>query len=669
MAADIQQKVQDLRREIAYHDYQYYVLDDPRIPDVDYDKLMRQLIKLEQAHPELITPDSPSQRVGGQPLKQFSEVKHSIPMLSLNNVFDAQELEDFNKRVVERLHVQDVEYVAEPKLDGLAISLRYEDGLLIIAATRGDGQTGEDVTHNVRTIKAIPLQLRGDKIPAILEVRGEIFMPKDGFNKLNAQKQESGEKLFANPRNAAAGSLRQLDPAIAAQRPLRFYAYGVGDVSEMLADDHYGTLMCLSSLGFPVYKKVNKVRGVDGCLNYYSKLLSERNNLPFEIDGVVYKVNAYSEQKTLGFVAKAPRWAIAHKFPAEEASTLLTDIDVQVGRTGAITPVARLEPVYVGGVTVTNATLHNQDEIDRKDVRIGDTVVVRRAGDVIPEVIRVILEKRPANTHKFRLPQKCPVCGSAVEKVEDEAVARCSGGLYCPAQQKEAIKHFASRKAMNIDGLGDKLVEQLFEEKLVANVADLYVLKKDNLIALERMGEKSAENLLDAINVSKETTLARFLFALGIREVGETTAQNLANYYADLPTIMEADEESLLEVNDIGPVIAQHIAMFFKQKHNREIITQLLAAGIHWPVNRNVDRSQLPLFGKTIVVTGTLKQFNRDEIKAFLMNQGAKVTGSVSKKTDYLLAGEAAGSKLEKARSLGVEVLTEEQLIALTVAE
>lgn len=663
---DLEQRVQQLRDEINYHNYRYYVEDRPEIPDVEYDRLLRELQALEADHPELVTPDSPTQRVGAEPVKAFGEIKHEIPMLSLDNAFSDQELSEFDRRVRERLNVASVEYVAEPKLDGLAISILYEQGSLVRAATRGDGVRGEDVTHNVRTIAAVPLRLRGADYPARLEVRGEVYMPKAGFEALNRRAREQGEKAFVNPRNAAAGSLRQLDPRITAQRPLAIYCYGVGLVEgEALPDTHMETLAELRRWGLRVSPEVERVAGLEQMLDYYRALGQRRNDLAYEIDGVVYKVNRLDQREVLGFVARAPRWAVAHKFPAQEEMTRLLDIEVQVGRTGAITPVARLEPVFVGGVTVSNATLHNQDEINRKDVRVGDTVIVRRAGDVIPEVVSVVLSKRPKGAKPFTMPTQCPVCGSDVIRAEGEAVARCSGGLFCAAQRKEAIKHFASRRAMDIDGLGDKLVEQLCEQDLIHDPADLYRLTQAQLAGLERMGEKSARNLIQALEKSKQTTLARFLFALGIREVGEATAQGLAHWFTTLEAIESATEDALQEVPDVGPIVAAHIHAFFQQPHNLEVIEKLLKAGVQWPAIEPRAEADLPLQGQTVVLTGSLSEMTRDEAKQRLQALGAKVTGSVSKKTDLVIAGAEAGSKLAKAEKLGIEVLDEAGFLAL----
>jgi DNA ligase (NAD+) len=665
---NVQQQIDALREQLRYHNHRYYVLDDPEIPDAEYDRLFRELQALEAQHPELVTPDSPTQRVGVTPLSEFGEIRHAIPMLSLGNVFSDEELLAFDKRIHDRLKSDtEIEFVAEPKLDGLAISLMYENGVFTRAATRGDGETGEDVTQNVRTIDAVPLRLMGEGWPQVLEVRGEIYMPKAGFNALNERLRNEGAKTFVNPRNAAAGSLRQLDSRITAQRPLTIFCYAVGLVEggEMPAT-HYASLQQLAVWGFRVCPEIRVVQGAAGCLDFYRSIGSKRESLPYDIDGVVYKVNAITLQQELGFVSRAPRWAIAHKFPAQEEITVLEDVEFQVGRTGALTPVARLKPVFVGGVTVSNATLHNMDEIERKDVRIGDSVIVRRAGDVIPEVARVILERRPQDARPIAMPSHCPVCGSDVQRPEGEAVARCTGGLYCPAQVKETIKHFASRKAMNIDGLGDKLVEQFFEQGLIRHVDDLYRLieKKEQIAALERMGDKSAENLVNALEKSKATTLERFIFALGIREVGEATAKILARHFGSLENLQSADEETLRLVPDVGPVVAANIAQFFREAHNGDTIRHLRELGVHWADYEARPPEALPLAGKTYVITGTLSR-SRDEIKADLEALGAKVAGSVSKKTTALIAGENAGSKLDKAESLGVEVLDEAALSVL----
>ena len=657
----------ELREQLHRHAYQYYVLDDPLIPDAEYDRMMRELQALEAEYPDLRTPDSPTRRVGGEPLDAFEQVIHRVPMLSLDNALDEEEFRHFDRRVRERLACDGpIDYTAEPKLDGLAISLRYQDGVLVQAGTRGDGVHGENVTANVRTIAAIPLRLFGEGYPELLEVRGEIFMPRQGFEALNKRVLKEGGKPFANPRNAAAGSLRQLDPKITAQRPLSFYSYGWGEMSvERLADGYRDSLRRLAGWGVPVSPEMRAVSGVDACLAYFADIGARRDALPYEIDGVVVKVDSLDAQERLGFVSRAPRWAIAWKFPPREELTVVEAVEFQVGRTGAVTPVARLKPVEVGGVTVSNATLHNIGEVWRKDVRVGDTVFVRRAGDVIPEIVRVVLERRPPGTRPVALPKTCPVCGSDVILPEGEAIARCTGGLYCPAQRKEALIHFASRKAMDIDGLGEKLIDQLVGKGLVHNPADLYRLTLEQLSGLERMGEKSARNLLAALEKSKSTTLDRFLYALGIREVGEATAKGLARQFGSLEAIEQADEEALQQTPDIGPIVAAHIVAFFRQRHNREIIERLTGeAGIHWPDIEMADTESLPLAGKTFVITGKLSQ-PREHFKALLEAAGAKVSGSVSKKTDYLLAGEDAGSKLVKAQTLGVTVIREEALPAL----
>lgn len=662
----IQKQAAALREQLNHHNYRYYVLDDPEIPDAEYDRLFRKLQELESTHPALITTDSPTQRVGAQPLSSFDEVKHAIPMLSLGNAFSDEEVEKFGKRIADRLDVADIEFVAEPKLDGLAISLLYEDGMLVRAATRGDGITGENVTQNVRTIHSVPLRLVGKNYPRVLEVRGEVYMPKAGFELLNKRQKKIGEKLFANPRNAAAGSLRQLDSKITATRPLAIFCYGVGTVDgKKIPDRHSAILECLQTWGLRVCPEIKVVRGMDECLAYYRHINEQRNDLPYEIDGVVYKVNRLDQQETLGFVSRAPRWAIAHKFPAQEELTKLLDINVQVGRTGALTPVARLEPVVVGGVTVTNATLHNQDEIDRMDLRIGDTVVVYRAGDVIPKVASVVKSRRPKNTRKYKMKKICPECDSDVVQVEGEAIMRCSGGLFCPAQRKEAIKHFASRRAMDIEGLGDKLVDQLVDTRLISDVADLYALKLKDLVGLERMAEKSAQNLIDALEASKLTTLAKFIFSLGIREVGEATALSLANHFGKLEAVESADIETLLTVPDIGPVVASNIVTFFQQAHNLEVIQKLRQFNVSWSDVEVIDVNKLPLAGKTVVLTGTLTKMARSDAKDKLQKLGAKVAGSVSKKTDLVVAGEAAGSKLEKAEALGIKIINEQAFMKL----
>ena len=670
MPPSVKVQIEKLREQLRYHSYQYYVLDDPDIPDVEYDRLYKQLDALEEKHPELITSDSPTQRVGSIPLTAFEQIQHQMPMLSLDNVFSEEGLLSFYQRLQDRLNNEDeIELTAEPKLDGLAISLRYEKGELIYAATRGDGSTGENVTQNVRTMQSVPLRLLGENYPDVLEVRGEVFMPKAGFEELNRQAKHNQQKEFANPRNAAAGSLRQLDPNVTAKRPLSIYCYSTGVVEGgKLASTHYEILQQLKGFGMPVCNEIKLVHGVKACLFYYEDVLKRRDDLAYDIDGIVYKVNSIDLQNRLGFVARAPRWAIAHKFPAQEEITNIIDVDFQVGRTGAITPVARLEPVFVGGVTVSNATLHNMDEIRRKDVRVGDQVIVRRAGDVIPEVVRVVPGSRTKPLAEIQMLTNCPVCHSAVEQIEGEAAARCSGGLFCRAQRAQAIKHFSSRKAMDIDGLGDKLVEQLVEQGLINTAADLYQLKVETLTSLERMGEKSARNLLDALEDSKYPVLSRFIYALGIREVGETTARNLAKEFKTLAAVQLANYDQLIEVQDIGPIVAQHIVNFFQQEHNLKVINQLLATGIKVQNVEQLDSGNqqgCEFTGKTLVITGTLPTLSRDEAKDKLLAVGAKVTGSVSAKTDYLLAGDKAGSKLTKAEKLGVMVIDEATMLEI----
>ena len=660
-------KYEQLRKEIECHNRRYYALDDPEITDKAYDQLLRELQRLEAEHPQLLTPDSPTRRVGAEPLDAFAEVLHPVPMLSLDNAFSEQEFADFDQRVRKRLELADeMDYVVEPKLDGLAISLLYEDGLLVRGATRGDGRLGEDVTQNIRTIPTVPLRLSGSGYPERLEVRGEIFMPKTGFNRLNERARQRGEKSFANPRNAAAGSLRQLDSKIAAGRPLAIYCYGFGQVEGgELGKSHSESMALLAGWGLRISPELERVSGITACRDYYQQMIKRRDELDYDIDGVVYKVDDLQQQQYLGFVSRAPRWAIAWKFPAQEEMTRLQGVDFQVGRTGALTPVARLQPVAVAGVIVSNATLHNMDEIQRKDVRIGDTVIVRRAGDVIPEVVRSVASKRPAEAQEIILPLICPECESEVIRLENEVVARCSGGLFCPAQRKEAIKHFASRKAMDIEGLGDKLIDQLVDQELIHTPADLFSLSLEQLTGLERMAEKSAQNLLDALEKSQQTTLPRFLYALGIREVGEATARSLAIHFADLQHLQQADLDTLQRVPDVGPVVAEHIIAFFRQPHNLEVIEALLAAGIHWPVIEQVTADQQPLAGKVFVLTGSLSR-PRSVIKEQLQALGAKVAGSVSKKSDYVVAGADAGSKLAKAEKLGIEILDEDKLEALT---
>lgn len=669
---NIAEQIATLRNLIRHHEYCYYVLDAPEIPDVEYDKLIKQLQSLEHDHPELITSDSPTQRVGGVALSQFASVKHELPMLSLDNVFDELSFNAFNKRVKDRLHLTDsqsVDYCCELKLDGLAVSLLYENGRFIRAATRGDGTTGEDITSNVKTIKTIPLVLQGENIPTRLEVRGEVFMTHKGFAKLNAEAEKRNERTFANPRNAAAGSLRQLDPKITAKRSLSFYCYGVGiNEGTTLPDNHYDRLMQFKAWGLPVSDKVQIRQGAQEALAYFHEIGEQRMSLGFDIDGVVIKVNSIAQQEELGFVARAPRWATAFKFPAQEEVTKLNKVDFQVGRTGAITPVARLEPVSVAGVIVSNATLHNSDEIVRLGIREGDYVTVRRAGDVIPQIVAVIQDRRPADSKEIIFPTHCPICGSLIVRDEGEAISRCAGGLICPAQRKEALKHFVSRRAMNVDGLGDKLIEQLVDKDYVKTPADLYKLTLPMLCSLDKVGEKLANNLINALEQSKSTSLNRFIFALGIPNVGEVTAENLVNQLGNLSAIENASLEQLQTVNDVGEVIAESIVDFFQEPHNRDVIEQLTSAeiGIHWP---NVEIQALtidsPFTGKTVVLTGTLSQLTRDEAKDKLKKLGAKVTGSVSKKTDLVIAGESAGSKLTKAEELGIKVIDEQEMIDL----
>ena len=725
----------ELRRQLEYHNHRYYVLDEPEIPDSEYDRLYRELQEIEREFPQLVDPSSPTQRVGGAPLAEFDEVEHALPMLSLDNALSGEALVDFDRRVRERLKRKgDVVYAAEPKLDGLAISLRYADGVLVQAATRGDGTRGENVTQNVRTIGAVPLRLLGSAWPTVLEVRGEIFMPRAGFETLNARQRAAGEKTFANPRNAAAGSLRQLDPQITARRPLSMFCYGLGAVEGgHVAASHGENMALLREWGLPVSPELRVLKGLAACNDYFDDIGRRRDQLPYDIDGVVFKVDSIADQRALGFVARAPRWAVARKFPAQEELTVVEAIEFQVGRTGAVTPVARLQPVFVGGVTVSNATLHNMDEIERKDIRVGDTVIVRRAGDVIPEVVRALIDRRPADAKKVVLPSLCPVCGSEVVRAEGEAVARCSGGLYCAAQRKEAIKHFASRKAMDIEGLGDKLIDQLVDRGMIDDPSSLFDLRADDLAALERMGPKSAENLVAALSAARETTLPRFLFALGILGIGETMAENVARklgsldavmalHLVDLVEIKASQAEKLvdalaalgqpamrteqltavdglkwftpvhalmlaerfatvgevveagaaavensprLKIDGVGDVLAGKLVTFFRQSHNREVIQRLIDRGVAWPpMVQPTAKPESPLAGRTVVITGTLSQ-PRDDIKRQLTELGAKVTGSVSKKTDYVLAGADAGSKLAKAQALGIEVIDEQQLQSL----
>lgn len=668
MSHSLQERLEELKNTLHYHAVRYYVEDSPEIPDAEYDRLMRELLDIEAEHPEWVTVDSPSQRVGGMPLDGFKPVTHEIPMLSLDNAFDDEEIDSFYKRMNDRLSGGEVKtFCCEPKLDGLAVSLLYENGVLVQAATRGDGTTGENITENVRTIKAIPLRLNGQGWPTRIEVRGEVFMPKAGFDKLNEDALKKGEKVFVNPRNAAAGSLRQLDSRITAKRPLNFYAYSVGVVEGAdLSDSHYQRFLQLKGWGLPMCPETRQVSSLTAVKAYYQDILQRRDQLAYEIDGVVIKVDDIDIQEQLGFVARAPRWAIAYKFPAQEEITLLKDVEFQVGRTGAVTPVAKLEPVFVGGVTVSNATLHNGDEIARLGVKIGDSVVIRRAGDVIPQVVSVVLERRPDDARDIHFPTHCPVCQSEVERVEGEAVARCTGGLVCQAQRKEALKHFVSRKALDVDGLGEKVIEQLVDREMVHTPADLFKLSAGVLTVLDRMGPKSAQNVVDALKQAKETTLPRFLYSLGIREVGEATAANLAMHFKTLEKIQEASHEALVEVPDIGAIVASHITAFFAEENNQAVIRELLGMGIHWPQVAAPDESTpQPLAGKTVVLTGTLTQLSRSDAKAALQALGAKVTGSVSKNTDVLFAGENAGSKLAKAQDLGIEIKTEQDLLDL----
>lgn len=668
MSQEIQERLNQLRETLHYHGVKYYVEDNPEVPDAEYDRLMRELLELEAEHPDLVSIDSPSQRVGGQPLDGFQSVAHEIPMLSLDNAFDDEELESFHKRMSDRIPTAEFNvFCCEPKLDGLAVSLLYENGILVQAATRGDGTTGENITENVRTIKSIPLKLSGQGWPQRIEVRGEVFMPKEGFDKLNQQAQKKGEKVFVNPRNAAAGSLRQLDSRITATRPLSFYAYSVGVVEGIaLSESHYERFLQLKGWGLPMCPETRRVANLTEVKAYYQDILERREDLPYEIDGVVIKVDDIALQEQLGFVARAPRWAIAYKFPAQEEITLLNDVEFQVGRTGAITPVAKLEPVFVGGVTVSNATLHNADEIERLGVKVGDSVIIRRAGDVIPQIVSVIEERRPDNARDIVFPERCPVCSSEVERVEGEAVARCSGGLVCQAQRKEALKHFVSRKALDVDGLGEKVIEQLVDREMVETPADLFKLSAGVITALDRMGPKSAQNVVDALNQAKLTTLPRFLYSLGIREVGEATAANLAQHFKTLDSVKAANHEQLIEVSDIGDIVASHVIAFFAQDKNQQVIQDLLDQGIEWPeIEEQSEDTPQPLAGKTVVLTGSLSQLSRNDAKAALQALGAKVTGSVSKKTDILFAGENAGSKLAKAQELGIEIKTEQDLVDL----
>ncbi len=663
----LQQQIDTLRQDLRRYEYEYHVLDNPTIPDAEYDRLFHQLKALEAAHPELITADSPTQRVGAKPLSGFAQIRHEIPMLSLDNAFSDEEFYAFVKRIEDRLIrlPEPLTFCCEPKLDGLAVSILYVNGVLTQAATRGDGTTGEDITANIRTIRNIPLQLLMDNPPVRLEVRGEVFMPHAGFERLNQQALEKGEKTFANPRNAAAGSLRQLDPKITSKRPLVLNAYGIGIAEGVdLPNTHYDRLQWLKSIGIPINPEIRLCNGTDEVLDFYRDIQNKRSSLGYDIDGTVLKINDIALQEKLGFISKAPRWAIAYKFPAQEELTRLNDVEFQVGRTGAITPVAKLEPVFVAGVTVSNATLHNGDEIQRLDIAIGDTVVIRRAGDVIPQIIGVLHDRRPADARPIVFPETCPVCDSAIVRIEGEAVARCTGGLFCAAQRKEALKHFVSRKAMDIDGVGGKLIEQLVDRELIHTPADLFKLDLTTLTRLERMGAKSAENALASLEKAKNTTLARFIFALGIREVGEATALNLANHFKTLEALQNADLEALQQVPDVGEVVANRILAFWHEPHNVAVVNDLIQQGVHWDDVEVKEVGDNLFKGKTVVLTGTLTQMGRNEAKALLQEMGAKVSGSVSAKTDFVIAGDAAGSKLTKAQELGVAVLTEEEFLA-----
>jgi len=663
---DTAEQIEQLRQQIRDYNYHYYVLDDPLVPDAEYDRQFRHLLGLEQQYPEYLTPDSPTCRVGDKPLSHFESVRHQRPMLSLANAMDEEEARAFDQRVRQRLDLDIVEYNVEPKLDGLAVSILYEQGSLVRAATRGDGTIGEDVTQNIRTIESIPLRLRGNRPPAVLEVRGEVYMPGTGFEELNKKQQEAGKKPFVNPRNAAAGSLRQLDPGITALRPLDMFCYAVGQVEGIELPGTQSTrLALLKKLGLRVCPEIDVVTGIDACLAYMENLGSKRAQLSYEIDGIVYKVNDIAQQKTLGFISRAPRWAIAHKFPPQEEMTILEAIDVQVGRTGALTPVARLQPVFVGGVTVNNASLHNAAEIKRLDVRVGDTVVVHRAGDVIPKITSIVPARRPVHTVPYKFPASCPVCGSEVALDEGGIIMRCSGGLFCDAQRKQSIKHFVSRNAMDIDGLGDKLVEQLVNAGLIRNVSDIYHLQTKQLLKLERMAEKSAANLINAIEKSKQTTLPRFLYALGIPQVGETTALTLASNFTDIDSIRSASIEDLQSLDDIGPVVALDVSTFFRQPHNLEVIERLIMAGIYWPAIEKQTQQGSSLSGKVIVITGTLTDISRSDAKAGLQALGAKVSSSVSGKTDFVIVGEKPGSKAAKAIELGIELLDEKSLMKI----
>jgi DNA ligase (NAD+) len=663
---DIKDRLESLKKIIQEHDHAYYLLDDPLISDHEYDSLFKELKKIESENPHLITLDSPTQRVGGRPLDEFKQIAHKKPMLSLGNAFGNDELNAFYKRVTETLDITDIQFSAELKFDGLAISLFYENGFLKYAATRGDGLVGEDVTHNIKTMKVIPLRLRSNSPPKILELRGEVLMNKDDFLKLNEHQQEQNLKVFANPRNAAAGSLRQLDPAVTAKRKLQFFAYGLGEVDTSINFNYHSQMIdFIKDLGIPVSKYSEIVQNNKDMEAYFQKILGQRNALPFDIDGIVFKVNSIKSQNNLGFVSKAPRWAIAYKFPAEEAETIVNDITVQVGRTGAITPVARLKPVFVSGVTVTNATLHNEDEMNRKDIRIGDSVMVRRAGDVVPEVVRVILEKRPNDAIKFSMPKQCPICGSDIERIDGEAAQRCTGQYKCNAQIKQGISHFISRKAMNIDGLGEKIVDQLFEQGMLKNIADIYKLDFNIIENMDRFGKKSVENLKESIEKSKKTTLGKFIYALGIRNVGEATSKELAVNFRSLDNLFNATVEDYLMVNDIGPIVAEFLVQYFHNENNQKIIKSIIASGITWPALKKINAINSKLNNQTFVVTGTLNSFSRDEIKDLVEANGGKVSGSVSKKTSYVVVGDNPGSKADKASELGIPIITEINLMEM----
>jgi len=666
MTEAIKKQINYLKSLIQEHDHNYYVLDEPQISDHEYDQLLRELKDIEDSHPELITSDSPTQRVGGSPISEFNQIQHNKPMLSLGNAFGIDELVAFNKRINDTLDTNDVEFNAELKFDGLAVTILYENGVIKYAATRGDGNVGEDVTHNIKTIKTIPLKLHGENHPQTLEVRGEVLMDKNDFKELNDYQISLGQKTFANPRNAAAGSLRQLDPKITAKRKLKFYAYSLGQIDQDLEfKNHTDILNYLKNAGIPISSYSQRVIGIDQMQYFYEDILKKRNNLPFDIDGIVYKVNSITNQENLGYVSKAPRWAIAYKFPAEEAETVVNDINVQVGRTGVITPVARLQPVFVSGVTVTNATLHNEDEMLRKDIRIGDSVIVRRAGDVVPEVVRVIKEKRPSNAKVFEMPQYCPICNSQVIRLDGEAAQRCTGQLKCEAQAKQAISHYVSRKAMNIDGLGAKIIDHFFEQGMIKNISDIYNLDYEQIQKMEGFGEKSAENLREAIEFSKKTTLAKFIYALGIRNVGEATSKDIVKKLGSLDNIMKASIDDFLEINDIGPVVAQSLHQFFQEDVNKRIINNIVQFGVKWDDQAQNESKEQKLNQQTFVVTGTLESFSRDQIKELIENNGGKVSGSVSKKTSYVIIGDNPGSKADKAVELGVKIINEKQLMEL----